>query len=126
MNPEREPLLAVRSGPHCRGMLAGSVGPMHCSARVDYALQALAELAGGDGEHLKAEQLATAQGIPLRFLENILLELKHRDLVTTHRGSAGGYALALRPSEITIADVIRAIDGPLANIKGERPETVTY
>jgi Rrf2 family protein len=99
---------------------------MHCSARVDYALRALAELAGADGQYLKAELIAAAQGIPLRFLGNILLELKHRGLVATHRGSAGGYALALKPSEITLADVIRAIDGPLANIKGERPETVTY
>jgi Rrf2 family protein len=99
---------------------------MHVSARIDYALRAVAELACADGKSVKAEHIATAQGIPLRFLENILLELKHDGMVITQRGSAGGYALARRPSQITIADVIRALDGPLANIKGERPEAVTY
>ena len=99
---------------------------MHVSARVDYALRAVAELANAAGRSVKAEQIASAQGIPLRFLENILLELKHDGILATQRGSAGGYALARPPSEITIADVIRALDGPLANIKGERPEAVGY
>jgi Rrf2 family protein len=99
---------------------------MHVSARVDYALRAVAELAQAGGRSVKAEQIATAQSIPLRFLENILLELKHDGLVSTQRGAAGGYALARPASEISIADVIRAIDGPLANIKGERPEAVSY
>lgn len=99
---------------------------MHVSAKVDYALRAVAELACA-GEHpVKAEQIAAAQGIPIRFLVNILLELKHDGIVATHRGATGGYTLARGPAEITIADVIRALDGPLANIKGERPEAVSY
>lgn len=99
---------------------------MQVSARADYALRAAAELACAGAGPIKGEQIAQAQGIPLKFLENILLELKHAGIVTTQRGSAGGYALARPPGEITLATIIRAVDGPLANVRGQRPEAVTY
>jgi Rrf2 family protein len=96
------------------------------SAKADYAVRAAAELAAA-GEHtVKGEVLAQAQGIPLRFLENILAELRHAGLVRSQRGSEGGYTLARTAEEITVADVIRAVEGPLASVRGERPERVEY
>jgi Rrf2 family protein len=99
---------------------------MRVSAKVDYALRAAAELAAAGDGPVKGEQLARAQGIPLKFLENILLELRHHGLVQSQRGAEGGYWLARAPEEITLAEVIRAVEGPLANVRGERPETVSY
>ena len=100
---------------------------MRISAKADYAVRAALELASHhDGEPVKGEKLAEAQGIPLQFLEHILLELKHARLIQARRGAKGGYWLARDPAEITIADVIRAVDGPLANVRGERVETVEY
>lgn len=100
---------------------------MRVSAKVDYALRALAELAAAEpGQPVKGEQLASAQEIPLNFLENILLELRHGGLVQSQRGADGGYWLARPPEEIKLADVIRAVEGPLANVRGARPETVAY
>ncbi len=78
------------------------------------------------GEPVKGERLAEAQGIPLQFLEHILLELKHARLIQARRGAKGGYWLARDPSEITIADVIRAVEGPLANIHENAPEELHY
>ena len=99
---------------------------MRLSAKADYALRASVELAvAGDGP-LKAEAVARAQEIPLRFLEHILLDLKHAGLVSSQRGADGGYWLARPPEEITLADVIRAVEGPLANVRGVRPEELEY
>jgi Rrf2 family protein len=99
---------------------------MRLSAKADYALRASVELASlGDG-HVKAEAIAHAQSIPLRFLEQILLELKHAGLVASQRGAEGGYWLARAPAEIALADVIRAVEGPLANVRGVRPEELEY
>jgi Rrf2 family protein len=96
------------------------------SAKADYALRASVELAAlGDG-HVKAEAIAQAQSIPLRFLEQILLDLKHAGLVASQRGSEGGYWLARPPAEIALADIIRAVEGPLANVRGVRPEELEY
>jgi Rrf2 family protein len=97
------------------------------SAKADYAIRAALELAAAqEGDHVKGERIAQAQGIPLKFLENILLELRHHGLVQSQRGAEGGYWLARPADEITLAEVIRAVDGPLANVRGIRPETVTY
>src|SRR5436309_972136 len=98
------------------------------SAKTDYALRAAAELAvAQDGDGLvKAEQIATAQGIPLRFLENILGDLRNAGIVESRRGVEGGYLLARPAKEIALADVIRAVDGPLANVGGTRPDALTY
>ena len=102
---------------------------MQVSARADYALRASSELARAKVEGtgpLKGEKIATAQGIPKKFMENILLDLKHHGLVRTQRGASGGYWLATPAEEITLADVIRAVEGPLANVRGEWPEAVEY
>jgi Rrf2 family protein len=99
---------------------------MRVSAKVDYALRAALELAAAGEGPTKGEQIAQAQDIPLKFLENILLELRHSGLVQSQRGADGGYWLARAPEEIRLADVIRAVEGPLANVRGARPETVEY
>src|SRR3954468_3628780 len=99
---------------------------MRVSAKVDYAVRAAVELAAAETPPVKGEVLAQAQDIPLKFLENILGELKHAGLVRSQRGAEGGYWLARPAEEITIADVIRAVEGPLASVRGESPETVTY
>jgi Rrf2 family protein len=96
------------------------------SARVDYAIRAAAELAAAGGGPVTADRLAAAQLIPAKFLEEILTQLKRSGLVRSQRGPAGGYWLARPADEITMADVIRAVDGPLANVRGQRPEDLDY
>lgn len=100
---------------------------MRISAKTDYAIRAAAELAAVAGEGwTRTESVAQVQGIPLPFLLNILAELRAAGLVHSRRGVDGGYRLARPPEEITVADVIRAVDGPLANIAGSLPEEVAY
>ncbi|CAA9460043.1 MAG: Predicted transcriptional regulator of sulfate adenylyltransferase, Rrf2 family [uncultured Rubrobacteraceae bacterium] len=102
---------------------------MQVSARADYALRAAAELARAASEGrgpLKGERISEEQGIPKKFMENILLDLKHSGIVRTQRGAAGGYWLARPAGEITLADIIRVVEGPLANVRGEWPEAVEY
>ena len=100
---------------------------MRVSAKADYAVRAAAELAAAAGDRpLKREQIATAQSIPAKFLESILLELKHAGIVKSLRGADGGYSLARSADDISVADVIRAVEGPLAHVRGERVETVEY
>ena len=99
---------------------------MRVSAKVDYALRACAELAAAGDGPLKGDRIAQAQQIPLKFLENILLDLKHAGLVQSQRGAEGGYWLSLSPEEISLAEVIRAVEGPIANVRGLRPEHHTH
>ena len=99
---------------------------MRISAKVDYAVRACSELAGSGGGPTKGDRIASAQGIPLKFLENILSELRVAGLVEAQRGAEGGYWLARPASEISVADVMRAVEGPLANVRGQRPETLRY
>ncbi len=99
---------------------------MRVSAKVDYALRAAVELASAHPAALKGERLASLQDIPLKFLENILTELKHAGIVRSQRGPEGGYWLARPPEQITLAAIIRAVDGPLAGVRGERPEEVEF
>ena len=102
---------------------------MQVSARADYALRAAAELARAAVEGvgpLKGERISEEQGIPKKFMENILLDLKHSGIVRTQRGAMGGYWLARPAAEISLAQVIRAVEGPLANVRGEWPEAVEY
>ena len=100
---------------------------MRVSAKVDYALRAAVELAALKDEWpIKGERLASGQEIPLRFMENILGELRQAGIIASKRGAEGGYLLARAPEEIALADVIRAVDGPLANIGGQRPDQLTY
>jgi Rrf2 family protein len=99
---------------------------MRISAKADYAVRAAVEMAAAGDEPVKGEKLADAQDIPLQFLEHILLELKHARLVRARRGARGGYWLAKPPEEITLANVIRAVEGPLANIQDQAPEATKY
>jgi Rrf2 family protein len=100
---------------------------MRISAKADYAVRAVVELAATtDEKPVKAERIATAQGIPLNFLENILGELRHAGLVRSHRGAEGGFRLAKPATDITVADVIRAVEGPLASVRGGPPEDSAY
>jgi Rrf2 family protein len=97
------------------------------SAKADYAVRAAVELAAATGDKpVKAERIATAQGIPLNFLENILGELRHAGVVRSHRGAEGGFRLAKPATEITVADIIRAVEGPLASVRGGPPEEAEY
>jgi Rrf2 family protein len=99
---------------------------MRVSAKADYAVRAALQLASAPDGPVKGETIAKAQDIPLRFLENILAELRHAGLVQSQRGAEGGYWLARKPSEVKIADIIRAVDGPLASVRSERPEELDY
>src|SRR5947209_10248059 len=96
---------------------------MRISAKADYAVRAVVELAAApDARPVKAERIATAQDIPLNFLENILGELRHAGIVRSQRGADGGFRLAKPAPQVTIADVIRAVEGPLASVRGDPPE----
>lgn len=99
---------------------------MQISAKADYAIRALVELAARGGGPVKGEVLARAQDIPPRFLESILAQLRQRGILHSRRGADGGYWLARPAGEIPLADVIRATDGPLASVRGQRPEQVAY
>lgn len=99
---------------------------MHISARVDYAMRALVVLASSENERLSCEALAEAQQIPARFLEGILNQLRRAGIVVSRRGNEGGYLLGRPAREIMVADVIRALDGPLAEVRGMRPEQSEY
>jgi Rrf2 family protein len=96
------------------------------SAKTDYAVRALLELTEAGGGPIKGEQLSQAQQIPLKFLENILTDLRHAGIVRAQRGAEGGYWLAKPAGDVRLGDVIRAVDGPLASVRGEAPEEVEY
>jgi Rrf2 family protein len=102
---------------------------MHVSAKADYAVRALAELttlsAEGSG-YVTVEHLAALQGLPVKFLEAIFTELRKDGVVVSRRGIDGGYRLAREPAEITVADVLRSVDGPLAAVRGQLPEDTEY
>ncbi len=100
---------------------------MRITAKADYAVRAAAELAAAEGEGpVKGERIASAQDIPLKFLENILSELRTAGIVASRRGADGGYWLDRPAAEITVADVLRAVEGPLASIRGTGPERLAY
>jgi Rrf2 family protein len=102
---------------------------MRISARVDYAIRAAAELAlasGPSGRPVTGEALAEAQGISRKFLENIFIDLRRAGIVRSLRGAEGGYLLARPPDRITLADIIRSVEGPLANVRDIRPDEVEY
>jgi len=99
---------------------------MRVSAKADYAVRAAAELAAADEGPVKGEKLAEAQDIPLQFLEHILLELKHSGIVRARRGAKGGYWLAKPADEVTIADIVRAVEGPIAHVQSTPPEAIEY
>jgi Rrf2 family protein len=102
------------------------MGRVKVTAKAEYAVRAMLELATTEESLLKGERIASSQGIPLKFLENILVDLRHADLVHAQRGAEGGYRLAREPEEITLGQVIRAVEGPLASVRGEPPERMAY
>ena len=99
---------------------------MRVSAKADYAVRAMVELAAAGDGPVKGERLAQAQEIPLNFLENIMTDLRNAGLARSRRGADGGYWLGRPSEEITLADVIRAVDGPLAAVRGVRPEALSF
>ena len=102
---------------------------MRVSAKADYAVRAAVELAANANDSnspMKGERISDAQGIPLKFLENILVDLRVAGLVNSRRGPEGGYWLAEHAAEVSVADVIRATEGPLASVRGEKPEELDY
>src|ERR1700730_1487879 len=100
---------------------------MHVTAKADYAVRAIVELAGSSKDApRKVDDVAKAQGIPCSFLENILTQLRSSGIVRSQRGPEGGYWLAQPPEELNLAQVIRAVEGPLVGVRGQRPEEVSY
>jgi Rrf2 family protein len=99
---------------------------MRISAKVDYAVRAAVELAARGDDPIKGDVIAEAQEIPLKFLENILGELKHVGIVNSRRGAHGGYWLNKPAEEVTLGDIVRAVEGPLASVRGESPEDLKY
>jgi Rrf2 family protein len=100
---------------------------MHVTAKADYAVRAVVELAGTSQDApRKVDDVARAQGIPVSFLENILTQLRSSGIVRSQRGPEGGYWLARPASELNLAQVIRAVDGPLVGVRGQPPEEVSY
>lgn len=99
---------------------------MRVSAKADYAVRAAAELAAAEEGPIKGERLAEAQDIPLQFLEHILLELKHHGIVRARRGAKGGYWLAKPADEVTVAEIVRAVEGPIAHVQSTPPEEIEY
>jgi Rrf2 family protein len=99
---------------------------MRVSAKADYAIRAMVELAAAGEGPVKGDRISSAQAIPIKFLENIMADLRNAGLVRSQRGADGGYWLARPADEIALAQVIRAVDGPLANVRGLRSEEVAY
>lgn len=99
---------------------------MHVTAKVGYAVRAAVELAAASDGPVKGDAIASAQEIPLRFLENILGELRNAGIVRSQRGAEGGYWLARPAEEVTIAEVIRAVEGPIGSIRSSRPDEVSF
>jgi Rrf2 family protein len=109
-----------------QGRLPGNNGPVRVSAKADYAVRAAVELAAADDGPVKAEDVANRQGIPHNFLVKILHELRLAGLVRSHRGPEGGHRLARPAADISVADVLRAVEGPLAEVRGTPPEALHY
>ena len=99
---------------------------MRITAKVDYAVRAAAELAAAPPGPVKGDVIAARQGIPAKFLENILADLRRSGLVSSQRGAEGGYWLAADADAVSVADIIRAVEGPLADVHGTPPELVDY
>ncbi len=99
---------------------------MRISAKADYAIRAMVELAAAGDGPVKGDRIAQAQAIPIKFLENIMVDLRNGGLVRSQRGAEGGYWLARPADEINLAEVIRAVDGPLASVRGTRSEELAY
>ena len=100
---------------------------MHVTAKADYAVRAIVELANSSQDSpRKVDEVAQAQNIPVSFLENILTQLRSSGIVRSQRGPEGGYWLGHPAHEVTLAQIIRAVEGPLVGVRGQRPEEIEY
>lgn len=100
---------------------------MHVTAKADYAVRAVIELADSQQDApRKVDDVAQSQGIPVSFLENILTQLRSSGIVRSQRGPEGGYWLAKPADEVSLAQIIRAVEGPLVGVRGQRPEEIEY
>jgi Rrf2 family protein len=117
--------LAGPAGRHVRQAVCQN-RHVYISAKVDYAVRALCTLADADGRPVTAESLAQAQGLPPKFLESILNDMRRAGLLISQRGADGGYRLSRPAGSITVAEVMRPLDGPLAEVRGLRPEATSY
>ena len=116
--------IAAGGGSASRSQLAV---PIRISAKADYAIRACAELAASSAAKLvSGDQIARAQHIPVRFLLNILTELRRARIVRSHRGTDGGYQLARPAGGITIAEILHAVEGPVARIRDLSPQELRY
>jgi Rrf2 family protein len=104
----------------------GDTERVRISAKVDYAVRAAIELARAGSGPTKGDRIATVQGVPVAFLENILADLRRAGLVGSRRGTEGGYWLAIPAADVSVADIVRAVEGPLADVRGEPPEDLRY
>jgi Rrf2 family protein len=107
-------------------VLSDRIHRVYISAKVDYAVRALCTLADADGRPVTAEALAKSQNLPAKFLESILNDMRRAGLLLSQRGAEGGYRLSRPADSITVAEVIRPLDGPLAEVRGLRPEATKY
>lgn len=99
---------------------------MRVTARVDYAVRAARELAAAHPDTLTAETIATGQELPLAFTKQILARMRRAGIVQAQRGGDGGYRLGVPPEDVSVADIVRAVEGPLADVRGEPPEELDY
>jgi Rrf2 family protein len=99
---------------------------MHVTAKADYAVRAALALARAHPDPVKGDQLAAEHELPLTFTERILSELRRAGYVTSRRGGDGGYRLAAEPDRISVADIVRAVDGPMADVRGIPPDELDY
>jgi Rrf2 family protein len=120
------PAKANGAYPRSRGIRRQCETTVRISAKADYAMRAVLELAAADSPPVKRDEIVQAQKIPVKFLESILGELRQAGIVSSQRGADGGYWLARPPEEITVADVMRVVEGPLASIRESRPEDLDY
>jgi Rrf2 family protein len=118
-------MVAAGVGPR-ESALSATIGAVRVSAKADYAVRAAVELAGAGAAPLTAEIIASRQEIPMSFLQKILHELRVAGLLASQRGPEGGHRLARPADEITVADILRAVEGPLAAVRGEAPEALHY
>jgi Rrf2 family protein len=99
---------------------------MHVTARSDYAVRAMLHLTAAWPGAVSAQSVAAAHGMPAKFLETVMATLRRHGLVQGHRGNSGGFSLARDPAQITVGDVLRAVDGPLIGVHGQRPNDLVY
>lgn len=104
----------------------GKLGGMRVTALVDYAVRSALELAETHPGTLTADAIAERQKLPLAYTKKILVKMRLAGLVAAQRGGEGGYRLAGPPDSVSVADIIRAVEGPLADVRGEPPETLDY